>query len=564
MSREPHPASPPRVHRRVLSAFHDTATALRHRPIIAATASFALGILMGDWLWSAGILLTAALLCIGGAVALSSAFVDRAAPFVHLYRLPASTDILIRAAFVAAFAAAGALRMYVQSSPGPKDISRWIGPEFVTVTGRLVSEPNVRRDALFVMSAQSVRRSDGRSEPCSGLLQCSIVPAAHRTTPQYGDFVSITGRIEHPRRPSAPGSAPTDAHLRRHGIFAAMTARYPSLWRTRASWFGLSAPHLEFTRRALALRSSMMREFERRMARRDAALATGVVLGGKHGMAPADADAFMRSGLIHIVAASGANVAILLGTVMLVAHRLLLPRLWTSLLCSAVVVMYAVAAGSEPAVVRAAVMAIAYMAAPLFDRDADAPCSLAAAALGSLAWAPGNLWDPGFQLSFVIVAALSAFGPIWLAATAALRPPARPQMKSRIAALSRHLIIGTLTVFGVSGVAGLAAAPLTAQTFNAVPTLGIVSNALAVPVVAALLPTALIAWLACLIVPPIGDLMVQHLVAPMVHYVGSVAVWVSAIPGTVLHTSSPGWPAVCFAYFVLALLASIIAYGQRT
>lgn len=517
------------------------ATALRRRPLVCAAACFAAGVMIGEWLWSAGILMAVALACLVWCLV----------PGVHGILRRA---IMVRCAFGFGFAAAGALRMQVQAIPGPCDISRWIGPEFVTVTGRLASEPEARRDLRFLMSAQAIRPASGVSEPCAGLLQCSIVPVTGRRAPRYGDIVSISGMIESPQPPQAPGAPPTDAQLRRHGIFATMTARYPSLWRIEST-----PSRFDPVRLALAWRDSMLRQFEHRMDRSTAGLATGIVLGGRQSIAPDDVDAFTRSGLIHIVAASGANVAILLGATLLVAHRANLARRWEAIVCSAVVIAYAVAAGSEPSVVRAAVMSVMYMAAPLLDRDRDAPCALAAAALASLAWAPGNLWDVGFQLSFVIVAAMLAVWPIWAAAIGSLWPPMRPAASSFSERLRRTLAMGTLSAVGVSAVAGLAAAPLTAQTFSAVPTLGIVSNTLAAPAVAFLLPTALVAWLACLVVPPVGDVIAQHLVGPMARYVGSVARWVSGIPGSALHTSPPGWLGVWSCYLALAAVVAIIA-----
>jgi len=51
-------------------------------------------------------------------------------------------------------------------------------------------------------------------------------------------------------------------------------------------------------------------------------------------------------------------------------------------------------------------MAVLVLAALLLERDASVTNSLALAALAILALRPGDLFDPGFQLSF---AAISAF-----------------------------------------------------------------------------------------------------------------------------------------------------------
>src|SRR5437899_12577996 len=67
----------------------------------------------------------------------------------------------------------------------------------------------------------------------------------------------------------------------------------------------------------------------------------------------------------------------------------------------AVVIGFSLVVGPEPSVLRAVVMAVLVLVATLLDRDASVTNSLALAALAILAVRPGDLFDPGFQLSFV-------------------------------------------------------------------------------------------------------------------------------------------------------------------
>ncbi|MCW8133886.1 MAG: ComEC/Rec2 family competence protein, partial [Planctomycetota bacterium] len=72
---------------------------------------------------------------------------------------------------------------------------------------------------------------------------------------------------------------------------------------------------------------------------------------------------------------------------------------------------YACFTGAQPPVVRAVLMIAAYAGAFLFYRSQDPLSTLAAAALAILAWSPGDLFLPGFQLSFLAVLALVTLYP---------------------------------------------------------------------------------------------------------------------------------------------------------
>ena len=81
------------------------------------------------------------------------------------------------------------------------------------------------------------------------------------------------------------------------------------------------------------------------------------------------------------------------------------------LLTIAAVVIYACLVGFRTSVFRAALMASLFLFATVIDRDADIYNLLAFAALILLLLNPTQLWDIGFQLSFVAVTAIVYFVP---------------------------------------------------------------------------------------------------------------------------------------------------------
>jgi competence protein ComEC len=136
------------------------------------------------------------------------------------------------------------------------------------------------------------------------------------------------------------------------------------------------------------------------------ALLAGIVLGEDEGIDDAQRDAFRASGLMHLLAVSGQNMAITALGVVALARVVGLGRLAGEALAILVVLAYALAVGWQPSVVRAAVAGCLASLAWIVARPRDRWHALAIGALVLLAWLPASGLEPGFQLSFAAVAAI--------------------------------------------------------------------------------------------------------------------------------------------------------------
>ena len=136
------------------------------------------------------------------------------------------------------------------------------------------------------------------------------------------------------------------------------------------------------------------------------ALLTGIVLGEDEGIEPAQPDAFESSGLLHLLAVSGQNMAITAVGVVTLARIVGVGRLGGEAVAILVVLSYALAVGWQPSVVRAAVAGVLASLAWIVARPRDRWHALAIGALVLLCWLPSSALEPGFQLSFAAVAAI--------------------------------------------------------------------------------------------------------------------------------------------------------------
>src|SRR2546425_23037 len=129
-------------------------------------------------------------------------------------------------------------------------------------------------------------------------------------------------------------------------------------------------------------------------------MAPPLVLGQRTALPPELDEGFRLAGVYHVLAVSGFNVALLAAAVLVLCRLARVGRRASAVAAIVIVVGFAAVVGPEPSVLRAVIMAVLVLAALLLEREASVTNSLALAALAILAIRPGDLLDPGFQLSF--------------------------------------------------------------------------------------------------------------------------------------------------------------------
>ncbi|MCM1264587.1 MAG: DNA internalization-related competence protein ComEC/Rec2 [Candidatus Gastranaerophilales bacterium] len=130
----------------------------------------------------------------------------------------------------------------------------------------------------------------------------------------------------------------------------------------------------------------------------------GGVVFGDDAVAPPDyvKTSFINSGLLHILAASGMNVAFISGFLFFFLRRFGVPyniRIISGIL---VIILYSLMTGLGASVIRAALMLIFILLGKLIDRDAHSVALLSFVGLLMLIYNPAYINDVGFQLSFIV------------------------------------------------------------------------------------------------------------------------------------------------------------------
>ena len=113
-------------------------------------------------------------------------------------------------------------------------------------------------------------------------------------------------------------------------------------------------------------------------------------------------NSFINSGLLHILAASGMNVAFIYTFWFFILRFLgvpFKPRVLSGML---VVILYTLMTGLGASVIRAALMLLFVLAGKLIDRDAHSVSLLSLVAVIMLIYNPAYINDVSFQLSFLV------------------------------------------------------------------------------------------------------------------------------------------------------------------
>ena len=463
-------------------------------PLLPLTLAFAAGIAASDW--TRGVFVWALWL-----VALSGG-----ALLLVLGRRGAVAVLLLPG--VAALGALRAMALPLSAD----DVAALALPRAATVTGRVDGAPvSFAPDRTrLVLEVEQMDEA-----PRSGRLQVTLYGEVPALT--EGQCVRADVRMHRAGGFRNPGGFDYAEHLAREGILVVGTARAERLtviddpgppWHVR-------------------VRRGARQAIERALPPASAALLAGLLLGERTAL-PSEIDTgFRRAGVYHLLAVSGFNVALIAGATFALLTLVRTGRRTAAAAAMVVVAGFAAVVGPQPSVVRAVIMATLVLGGLLLDREASVLNSLALAAFVILVLRPGDLHDPGFQLSF--------------AATTGIV----------VAPLPRGLVTGAI---GVSLAAELAVLPITLAHFNQLSLIGPLANLGAVPLAGIATIVGLAGVATACGMAAAGDVLVNA-TWPVLIALRALVALAASPRWALVHLPAPAWPAV--ACYVAALLLAL-------
>ncbi|MEV6306711.1 ComEC/Rec2 family competence protein [Actinoplanes sp. NPDC051861] len=269
-------------------------------------------------------------------------------------------------------------------------------------------------------------------------------------------------------------------------------------------------------------------------------LLPGLVVGDTSRLDAALEEDFRTTGMTHLTAVSGTNVAIVVGVVLFCVRLTRAGPLICASLCGVALVGFVILARPSPSVIRAAAMGAIGLLGLAAGRPRAAVPALAAGASVLLIADPELAGDPGFALSVLATAGLLLLAPAW-----------------RDGLRRRGWPVGAAEALAVPAAAQVACGPVVAAISGTVSLVSVPANLLAVPAIA---PATLLGVGAAVLSPiwPAG----AEFLAWLGHWPAQWLVLVAHAGARVPAGALP-WPAGAVGGLLLAVLTVMFLVAAR-
>lgn len=311
----------------------------------------------------------------------------------------------------------------------------------------IAAEPQLKEDFQNVIV--KIRNSEG--DP-GALLALSRIPDL-----SYGDEIKLDCALEIPQNKEANFD---------YRMFLAKSGIFYVCKNTKIEKTGRNEGNFLY-RKLLALKKSLEKNVATAIPEPQSALANGMLFGGTAGLSEKVKEDFSRTGMTHIVAVSGFNVAIIAES--LVAAGLFLglwrnKAIWLAIFGIAVFVLMI---GFPPSAVRAGVMGGVLLWAMKNGRLSDSVNAVVFSGAAMLFFNPLLLrWDIGFQLSFLATLGIVILSPLF-----------------ENSFMKKHKALGLFEMVILAICAQIFVLPIIALNFQTFSAVSLLANVLVLPAV---------------------------------------------------------------------------------
>jgi len=413
---------------------------------------------------------------------------------------------------------------------------------YVDIEGRLVRSPSRDADGtyLFLKTEKIVR---GRTTiPVRGNLRITVAgtdrsgPAGLRRL-LAGDRVRVSARLD-----DRPGFRNFDEpflerYLEIQGLHGFAFSKSGLLVERLASGTSFSLRHL-----ASSLRRRFLDKIETSFPDKttgalseSGSVLEALLLGERGRLEPETSLSLQASGLFHLIAISGAHIAVFSFLLFRLLRLVRLPRRPATVLLIFFLIFYATLVEGRASVLRAVIMTILFLAGKLLWRDVRLLNTVSLSAFVLLLWNPASLRDAGFQLTFAATLSLILFVPPLLRRL--------PRLPLRLSEL-----------FAVSLAAHLGVTPFLASAFHRVTFSGLVLNLAAVPLMSLIMAVGYIFLPLSVLHPALGLWLGAALDVLIKVFLFVARLWEEAPFLSYRLPAPPAWVTVLYVLLLLSLL----------
>ena len=288
------------------------------------------------------------------------------------------------------------------------EISRFASDQYVKISGAITDEPSISGDLhKFTLKTDEVEIRGVRKE-VSG--RASVFTKDLKQSLNYGNKVSVYGKLSRIVSTSNPGIASFSDLMAKRNINCQIYASTKGVKILKRS----TGNPIRFV--SIIIKNKLLSVIQSTMQEPYSSLLGGIIFGSQASpLSDELQDNYRTAGVIHLLVVSGTQVSIIMSLSLALCGFLGLSNKLKLVVMTAANIVFTIMVGAGPSIIRAAVMSETAIFAKTFERDNDFYNSLAISVLVLLILNPLNLFDIGFQLSFLATWALFYVAPVFKA-----------------------------------------------------------------------------------------------------------------------------------------------------
>ena len=364
------------------------------------------------------------------------------------------------------------------------------------------------------------------------------------------DSYKISGRLSTPFKAGNPSQFDYGNYLRNYGTYAVFYGKNSQYDKSDYFYQKIDSPinkKEKILQNINNYREKILKIHSKYLQSPNLEILGGIVFGDDAVNPPKNIkQSFINSGLLHILAASGMNVAFIYSFFFLILRFLRIPFKFNISICILAVLTYVLMTGLGASVVRAALMLLFVLVGKLIDRDADNIILLFFVAFLMLIYNPMYLNDVGFQLSFTVT-----FGLL---------------LMTQYLFVSKYKIInwliGTVTI---PIIAQLWVIPIQIYYFSNISIYSIFANIMSVPILSVISFGGFISSLLSFITP-IANIVCKSfdfVLNPLISILVNISDFYGTLPYSNLQTQHPHFIQIIVYYLILVNISWLFNKDYR-
>ncbi|MBT8326353.1 MAG: ComEC family competence protein [Bacteroidia bacterium] len=376
---------------------------------------------------------------------------------------------------------------------------------------KIVSNPSLKPKSVSCEVKYLALWDSTRKQNCIGKAQLYFQKDSLSQRLKYGDLIVVNNEIK-------PIAAPENPHQFDFQKFYASKGIYHSSYVKPFSWISSNTNKANWIYKAsYIIQDKLKVKFKRHFKDENIrGVAEAIVFGYKGELDDNWLEAFSKTGTIHVLAVSGLHVGIIY---ILIAFLLGLSKsrrkyialkTFTVLL---VLFVYCLITGFSPSVSRASLMFGLVLLANLWQRQSNIYNTLCFAALVLLVINPSNIYNVGFQFSFLAVLGIVFYKDYF-----------RKALPTSNFVLKKIVVLGAVSV-----AAQIATFPLGLYYFHQYPNLFIFSNLIVIPCIGIILYAGIFFVLFSFVFPPVAGLLAK-LISAYIQFISSAVLSIQEVP----------------------------------